>query len=66
MHRRLHFPTGVAVGDIIAFPNTAGYLMHFIESRSHQFDLPINVVMDQDRPFVDPIDERGSSPSLTN
>lgn len=66
MHRRLHFPTGVAVGDIIAFPNTAGYLMHFIESRSHLFDLPLNVVIDQDRPFVDPIDDRESRPSLTN
>ena len=42
--RRLHFPHGVAVGDRVVFPNTAGYLMHFLESRSHQFPLPPNFV----------------------
>ena len=26
------FPLGVAVGDIVVFPNTAGYLMHILES----------------------------------
>ena len=43
--RKLCFPEGVAVGDVIVFPNTAGYLMHFLESRSHQFDLARNVFL---------------------
>ncbi|QQA41449.1 alanine racemase [Pelagovum pacificum] len=42
--REMVFPAGVAIGDIVVFPNTAGYLMHFLESRSHQFDLARNVV----------------------
>ncbi len=43
--RRLRFPRGVAQGDLVAFPNTAGDLMHFVESRSHQFPLARNVVV---------------------
>lgn len=43
--RRLAFPQGVAVGDLIVFPNTAGYLMHFRESRSHQLPLAKNVIV---------------------
>lgn len=43
--RRLRFPDGVAVGDLIAFPNTAGYLMHILESSSHQMPLARNVVV---------------------
>ena len=42
--RRLRFDRGVAVGDLVAFPNTAGYMMHFMESRSHQFPLAPNLV----------------------
>lgn len=42
--RKLRFPSGVCVGDLVAFPNTAGYFMHFLESRSHQFPLAKNVV----------------------
>ena len=42
--RRLEFPRGVGLGDVAAFPNTAGYLMHFLESRSHQFPLAPNLV----------------------
>lgn len=44
--RRMSFPHGVAQGDLIVFPNTAGYLMHFLESRSHQFPLAKNVFVD--------------------
>jgi len=33
----------VKAGDLMVFPNTAGYLMHFLESRSHQFPLARNV-----------------------
>lgn len=46
--RRLAFPTGVAVGDLIVFPNTAGYLMHILESASHQIPLARNLVLGRD------------------
>ena len=40
----MRFPRGVAAGDIIAIPNTAGYFMHILESASHQIPLAKNVV----------------------
>jgi diaminopimelate decarboxylase len=43
--RRLRFPDGVEVGDIVVFPNTAGYLMHILESSSHQIPLAPNVLL---------------------
>ncbi len=43
--RRLRFPAGVGVGDIVVFPNTAGYLMHILESSSHQIPLARNLVV---------------------
>lgn len=46
--RRLRFPLGVARGDLLVFPNTAGYLMHFVESRAHQFPLAANLVVSPD------------------
>lgn len=49
--RKLSFPRGVAPGDLIVIPNTAGYLMHFMESRSHQFPLAANLLC---------IDEKGT------
>jgi diaminopimelate decarboxylase len=56
--RRLRFPHGVAVGDIVVFPNTAGYLMHILESASHQMPLARNLVSsEQGELSVDPIDE---------
>ena len=42
--RRLRFPRGVEVGDVVVFPNTAGYLMHILESASHQMPLARNLV----------------------
>lgn len=33
------------VGDIVCFMNTAGYMMHFFESKSHQFDLANNLIL---------------------
>ena len=44
IHRRLQFPDGVAPGDIVAIPNTAGYFMHILESASHQIPLAKNVI----------------------
>lgn len=43
--RRFSFSCGINVGDIVVFPNTAGYFMHFLESRSHQFPLAKNLVL---------------------
>jgi diaminopimelate decarboxylase len=55
--RLLRFPHGVAVGDIVVFPNTAGYLMHILESSSHQMPLARNLVVGAaPEPFLDPID----------
>ncbi|MEZ6044067.1 MAG: Y4yA family PLP-dependent enzyme [Planctomycetaceae bacterium] len=58
--RKLSFPQGVSVGDHIVFLNTAGYLMHFRESRSHQFPLAKNVFVDESRKTVtlDDIDQQ--------
>ncbi|MGN0062799.1 MAG: alanine racemase [Nocardioides sp.] len=44
LRRRLRFPDGVALTDLVAFPNTGGYLMHIVESASHQIPLARNVV----------------------
>ncbi len=49
--RRLQFPNGIDVGDLVVLPNTAGYFMHFLESRSHQYPLAKNFVADRDHPF---------------
>ena len=55
--RRLIFPDGVEIGDIIVFPNTAGYLMHILESASHQMPLARNVVIGRNGAVSeDPID----------
>lgn len=56
--RRLSFPHGVQVGDIVVFPNTAGYLMHILESSSHQMPLARNLILGAGRaPQLDPIDQ---------
>ncbi len=56
--RRFTFPRGVRVGDIVVFPNTAGYLMHILESSSHQMPLAQNLIVASGRPPVlDPIDQ---------
>lgn len=42
--RELELPEGVAVGDLMVLPNTAGYLMHILESSSHRMPLAPNLV----------------------
>ncbi len=58
--RRLRFPCGIERGDLVVFPNTAGYLMHFMESRGHQFPLAANLIREPaeapTRYVLDPID----------
>ena len=55
--RRIAAPDGIAVGDLVVFPNTAGYLMHLLESSSHQIPLARNVILGAgDQPSLDDID----------
>jgi len=55
--RRMRFPSGVEVGDIVVFPNTAGYMMHILESASHQIPLAQNLILGAvSAPVIDPID----------
>lgn len=58
--RKLRFPKGVANGDLVVFPNTAGYLMHFLESQSHRIPLAVNLVVTDETitsPVLDLIDQ---------
>ncbi len=55
--RKLRFPQGIGIGDLVVFPNTAGYMMHFMESRSHQFPLAQNLVVGEGGVTVDLIDQ---------
>lgn len=54
--RELRFPEGVAVGDLVVIPNTAGYLMHILESSSHRMPLAPNLVNGSDALYPDPVD----------
>jgi diaminopimelate decarboxylase len=54
--RRFFFPKGVAVGDLVAFVNTAGYVMHILESASHQIPLARNLAFAGGRADLDPIE----------
>lgn len=57
LRRRFEFPAGVAAGDLLAFPNTAGYLMHIVESASHQLPLAANVLWNGHEWVTDDIDQ---------
>ncbi|MCG7241031.1 MULTISPECIES: Y4yA family PLP-dependent enzyme [Corynebacterium] len=56
LRRELDFPAGIAVGDTLAIPNTAGYFMHILESASHQIPLARNVYYDGGEWVPDDID----------
>lgn len=56
LRRELDFPDGIAVGDTLAIPNTAGYFMHILESASHQIPLARNVYFDGGEWVPDDID----------
>ncbi|MFN3997352.1 alanine racemase [Algoriphagus sp.] len=47
LKRKLKFEKFPEVGDLIVFPNTAGYMMHFFESEAHQFKLAENLFYDR-------------------
>ncbi len=48
LKRKIVLPHLPEAGDVIAFPNTAGYMMHFYETRSHLFNFSTNIVADSD------------------
>ncbi|MDR6301582.1 Y4yA family PLP-dependent enzyme [Mesonia maritima] len=35
------------IGDVVAFINTAGYMMHFFETQAHLFELSTNLAIDR-------------------
>lgn len=43
LKRKIRFEKFPEVGDLVLFPNTAGYMMHFFESEAHRFNLAKNV-----------------------
>lgn len=51
LKRKIAFLRFPQVGDLIVFPNTAGYMMHFFESEAHLFALATNVIL-KDGDFV--------------
>lgn len=44
LRRKIIFDQFPQIGDLIVFPNTAGYMMHFFESEAHMFELANNVI----------------------
>ncbi|MFJ8476855.1 Y4yA family PLP-dependent enzyme [Kitasatospora sp. NPDC094011] len=46
--RKIRFPTRPRFGDLLVYPNTAGYQMDSNESPFHELPLPPKVVIDQD------------------
>lgn len=45
LKRKIQLPRLPGIGDVIAFPNTAGYMMHFYETRSHLHAFTTNLVV---------------------
>ncbi len=52
LKRKIVLPRLPEIGDIIAFPNTAGYMMHFYETQSHLFEFSTNLVTDSSSGFL--------------
>ncbi|MBW2962962.1 alanine racemase [Mesonia aestuariivivens] len=44
LKRKITLPQLPAIGDIVVFVNTAGYMMHFFETEAHLFELAPNLV----------------------
>ncbi|WP_339926383.1 Y4yA family PLP-dependent enzyme [uncultured Cyclobacterium sp.] len=43
LKRKISLPQLPAIGDFVAFVNTAGYMMHFFETEAHLFELSQNL-----------------------
>lgn len=51
LKRKISFPWLPAIGDMICFVNTAGYMTHFYESQAHLFDLAKNLFFENEENF---------------
>jgi diaminopimelate decarboxylase len=51
LKRRIDLPHKPAVGDLICFVNTAGYMSHFYESQAHLLPLSKNIFFDNEEDF---------------
>lgn len=47
LKRKIVLPCLPEAGDIVCFPNTAGYMMHFYETRSHLYEFSTNLVISE-------------------
>ncbi len=45
LQRKIALPHTPAIGDMVCFFNTAGYMMHFYESEAHLFELSKNLII---------------------
>ncbi len=44
LKRKIRLPKLPAIGEYVAFVNTAGYMMHFFETEAHLFELSTNLM----------------------
>jgi len=44
LRRAIRLSALPGIGDLVVFPNTAGYMMHFFESEAHLFPLAANLI----------------------
>lgn len=54
LKRIIKVPKLPEIGDLVAFVNTAGYMMHFFETEAHLFELSknLNFYDSKERPTV--------------
>jgi diaminopimelate decarboxylase len=46
LKRKIRLEKVPDIGDLVCFPNTAGYLMHFYETETHLFELAKNLILE--------------------
>lgn len=56
LKRKIALPHLPKIGDIVGFVNTAGYMMHFFETRAHLFELSVNLSIENPKGNYDPQD----------
>lgn len=57
LKRRIDLPHKPAVGDLICFVNTAGYMSHFYESQAHLLPLSKNIFFGNEACFEDDVED---------
>lgn len=58
LKRKIELKQLPEIGDLVAFVNTAGYMMHFFETEAHLFDLAANLFYDSNQDKVEVSDFR--------